>query len=132
MIPKLQAIDHVYIFVKDRAKSELWYRNVLGLHPVKALEFWARDGGPLTIANSEETIHLALFESNKNEATTVAFSVSGQEYLKWFQHLKSEGLPVNHNDHEISWSVYFKDPDGNPFEITSYDYEFIKVALSQN
>lgn len=26
-------------------------------------------------------------------------------------------------DHEVSWSIYFKDPDGNPFEDTTYDYE---------
>ena len=130
MTPKLQAIDHVHIFVKNRAAAELWYRDVLGLHPVKELEFWAPNGGPLTITNSENSIHLALFEYEKNEHTVVAFSVSGEEYIKWYSHLISKGLLVNHEDHDVSWSVYFKDPDGNPFEITSYDYEFIRLALN--
>jgi catechol-2,3-dioxygenase len=129
MVPKLQAIDHVHIFVKNRAGSELWYKNVLGLHPVKELEFWTTSGGPLTIANDDKSIHLALFGSEKNERAVVAFSVSGQEYLKCFLHLNNAGLTVSHNNHDVSWSVYFNDPDGNPFEITSYDYEFIRLAL---
>jgi catechol-2,3-dioxygenase len=121
MTPKLQSIDHIQ-----------WYRQVLGLHREKYLEFWAKDGGPLTIANNEGSIHLALFESESNQRTVVAFAVSGQEYLAWYSHLKNEGLQVNHNNHEVSWSVYFKDPDSNPYEITTYDYELVKQALNHN
>ena len=35
-------------------------------------------------------------------------------------------------DHAVSWSLYFTDPDGNPFEITSYDYEVIQRALAKS
>ena len=30
--------------------------------------------------------------------------------------------PMEAEDHQVSWSLYFADPHGNPFEITSYDY----------
>lgn len=132
MTPKLQSIDHIHIHVSNRELSEQWYKQVLGLHREKNLEFWAKGGGPLTITNNEGSIHLALFESESNQRTVVAFSVSGQEYMAWYTHLRNEGLQVNHNNHEVSWSVYFKDPDSNPYEITTYDYEFVKQALNHN
>ncbi|MES2676122.1 MAG: VOC family protein [Pseudomonadota bacterium] len=132
IVPKLNAIDHIHIHVSRRELAEQWYKQVLGLRREKSLEFWANNGGPLTITNSESSIHLALFESESNQRTVVAFSVAGQEYIKWYSHLRAAGLQINHNDHEVSWSVYFKDPDGNPYEITTYDYEFVKRALGHN
>jgi catechol-2,3-dioxygenase len=132
MTPKLQSIDHIHIHVSNRELSEQWYKQVLGLHREKNLEFWAKDGGPLTITNNEGSIHLALFESESNQRTVVAFSVSGQEYLAWYSHLRNEGLQINHNNHEVSWSVYFKDPDNNPYEITTYDYVLVKQALNHH
>ena len=34
-------------------------------------------------------------------------------------------------DHEISYSIYFNDLDGNKLELTSYDYEFLHSKLLQ-
>ena len=34
-------------------------------------------------------------------------------------------------DHEVSWSVYFKDPDGNPYEVTTYDYEDFANSIAR-
>ena len=62
MAPTLERVDHIHVFVSDRAASEQWYAKVMGFRRVKDLEFWAADGGPLTIANPSGTIHLALFE----------------------------------------------------------------------
>ena len=31
----------------------------------------------------------------------------------------------------VSWSLYFSDPDGNPYEITSYEYPDIEAALAR-
>jgi catechol-2,3-dioxygenase len=132
MTPKLRAIDHIHIYVANRELSEQWYKQVLGLHREKHLEFWSADGGPLTITNSESSIHLALFESEANNRTVVAFSVNGEDYLKWFSHLSNQGLQVNHHNHDISWSIYFKDPDSNPYEITTYDYEFVKQSVEHD
>lgn len=32
-------------------------------------------------------------------------------------------------DHDVAWSLYFADSDGNPFEITSYEYDAVAAAL---
>jgi hypothetical protein len=31
----------------------------------------------------------------------------------------------------VSWSLYFSDPDGNPFEITSYEHAALAPQLQQ-
>ena len=48
-IPSLDRVDHVHVYVADRAASEAWYAQVLGLTRVAELAFWASDGGPLTL-----------------------------------------------------------------------------------
>jgi len=51
-------------------------------------------------------------------------------FLAWRAHLASV-LPraPELQDHQISWSMYFSDPDGNPYEITSYDYASLEPSL---
>jgi catechol-2,3-dioxygenase len=126
--PQMKSIDHVHVSVVDRAAAEYWYENVLGLTRVKELEFWAPNGGPLTIQNRSETVHLALFEGTPNKRpSTVAFEVGAEEFGQWQAHLaKVLGVQLEAEDHTVSWSIYFSDPDGNPFEITSYEYEAIQ------
>jgi catechol 2,3-dioxygenase-like lactoylglutathione lyase family enzyme len=116
--------------VRDRAAAQLWYKSVLGLEPVVDLLAWARDGGPLTLANPEGNIHLALFESDQVQNTTVAFDVSGNGFFQWLDHLQELGFELSIINHDLSWSIYIKDPDGNPFEITTYDYAYVRDQLS--
>ena len=33
-------------------------------------------------------------------------------------------------DHEAAWSVYFQDPWGHDLEVTTYDHQAVRVALS--
>jgi hypothetical protein len=49
MAPTLLGIDHIHVFVQDREAAEAWYARVMGLSRSPGLEFWAADGGPLTI-----------------------------------------------------------------------------------
>jgi catechol-2,3-dioxygenase len=128
MAPQMKSIDHVHVSVVDRAAAEHWYEKVLGLSRVKDLEFWAPNGGPLTIQNHGGTVHLALFEGTPNERpSTVAFEVGAEEFGQWRAHLaKVLGVQLEAEDHTVSWSIYFNDPDGNPFEITTYEYEAVQ------
>ena len=48
MIPTFDRIDHIHVYVTDRAASERWYAEVMGLVRVPELERWAADG-PLTL-----------------------------------------------------------------------------------
>lgn len=131
MLPSLQRIDHIHVYVSDRNAAEQWYRTVLGLVRVAELESWTRDGGPLTLANAGGEIHLALFERPAQPChSTIALAVNAENFLAWREHLRGvPGLAVELEDHDVSWSLYFRDPDGNPYEITSYEYELLASSL---
>jgi catechol 2,3-dioxygenase-like lactoylglutathione lyase family enzyme len=133
MAPKLTGIDHIHVFVSNRLAAEEWYRRVLGLAREPALESWASGGGPLTIADESGRIHLALFERPRQGCrSVVALGTSGAEFVAWLEHLETAlGRKLEAVDHELSWSVYFEDPDGNPFEITSYEHSAVKAALHE-
>ena len=126
MAPELERVDHIHVFVADRAAAEQWYARVLGLVRLPSLAFWAADGGPLTVGNASDSIHIALFErppAASKSRTTIALATSAEGLLAWQRHLASAlGKEPARVDHEVSWSIYFEDPDGNPFEITTYDY----------
>ena len=131
--PALQRIDHVHVYVADRAAALPWYANVLGFAPVPELEFWATDGGPLTVSNRSGTIHLALFERGAQTCrSTIALAADAAEFLAWRAHLEVVlGQPVAAVDHQVSWSMYFADPDANPFEITSDQYAVLAPLLCE-
>jgi catechol-2,3-dioxygenase len=131
-LPKLEHFDHVHIFVADRVAAEAWYQRVLGFHRITELESWAKNGGPLTLANDNAHIHLALFErpAGKNHSV-VALRASAIEFLRWKAHLTTTlSRTIDAVDHQFAWSLYFSDPDGNPFEITSYQYDEISRTMT--
>ena len=132
MRPKIEAFDHIHVFVADRPAAEQWYERVLGLVRSRELEFWAPNGGPLTLQNDSGTVHIALFErpSERNRAT-IALRVGAKHFDQWLTHLRlqlADGVTVE--DHEVSVSLYFQDPDGNPYEFTTYEYAAAKSLLS--
>jgi len=130
MAPQLLGFDHIHVYVQDRAAAEAWYARVMGLVRIPEFEFWAEGGGPLTLHDAGDTVHIALFERppQKNRAT-VALRVGAQAFGQWRDHLASvAGLKVSVEDHAVSLSLYFSDPDGNPYEITTYEYAAAKAA----
>lgn len=131
MIPSLGRVDHFHVHVSDRLAAERWYAEVLNLRRVPELVFWASGRGPLTLGDPEDTVHIALFEGNVAHGdATIAFAVSAPAFLEWQAHLaKRLGRTLTPVDHDVSWSIYFADPDGNGYEITSYDYTALSSAL---
>jgi catechol-2,3-dioxygenase len=117
----LDRIDHVHVFVTNRAEAETWYATVLDLHRDPTLEFWSAEGGPLMLKNASGSVKLALFEQPAQPTRSIiAFNAAAPDFADWLRHLEQH-LQSELVDHHASWSVYFADPDGNPFEITCYD-----------
>ena len=133
MAPDLHRIDHIHVFVADRAAAEAWYARVLGLQRIAELVFWSADGGPLTLGNRGGSVHLALFEGvNQGCRSTVAFGVGDAGFLSWQLHLEDVlGRRIEPIDHHVSWSLYFTDPDGNPFEITTNEHARVSQQLRE-
>lgn len=130
MAPTIDRFDHIHVYVKDRAAAEVWYERVFGFRRIEELAFWA-DGGPLTITNESGSVHIALFERPpKPNHATIALHVSREAFLAWLPHAEAVlGTKLEPVDHDVCWSLYFSDPDGNPYEITSFDYEEIAADL---
>lgn len=132
MLPTLSGVDHLHVNVTSWHEAEKWYQSVLGFSRVDALMPWAVNNGPLTVENSEGTVHLALFESDNPESTNViAFGASGAEFLKWKAHLEKLGLELRVTDHKLAYSLYFSDPWQNSHEITTYERDYVAEKLSQ-
>jgi len=133
MAPSLNGIDHIHVHVTDRPVSEQWYQRVLGLSRVPELAGWAVDGGPLTLSDASGKVHLALFEAGAQACrSTIALGVSASEFVRWRKHLEAAlAKPIRLEDHQLAWSLYFSDPDGNPYEITTYEHAAVKSILAE-
>jgi catechol-2,3-dioxygenase len=62
--------------------------------------------------------------------STIALAASAQQFMAWQAHLESclrQAVPAV--DHQVAWSIYFADPDGNPYEITCYDHAALAARL---
>jgi catechol-2,3-dioxygenase len=130
MIPTFDRIDHLHVYAANRNQAEQWYASVMGFKRMVELESWA-ERGPLMLQNSSGTIHIALFEAPPQPTrTTIALSVGAQEFVAWRLHLvEMLKRPVEPEDHQLAWSLYFADPDGNPWEITCYQHAVVATLL---
>lgn len=141
---RVQQLDHVELFVPDQFEAAKWYEQVLGLEVMPAFLGWA-DGGPLMISSDNGSTKLALFRGNTPgfhlpaSFKRVAFRVDGSGFMTFLERLKAypvhsdAGILVNYLfpvDHGKSYSVYFCDPYGNRYEVTSYDYGYIAQQLA--
>ncbi len=119
----LAGVDHVHVFVRDRVAAEAWYARILGFTRVPDLAFWAAEGGPLTLQDPGNTVHIALFERERQpNRATIALRTTAAGLQAWRVHLQASGLAVGLEDHRVSFSIYFADPDGNPYEITTHEH----------
>jgi catechol 2,3-dioxygenase-like lactoylglutathione lyase family enzyme len=140
---KVAQLDHVHVYVADRYAAAEWYRCVLGLEVVARYESWAADpDGPLSISPDDGNTDLALFQRANpvppKQRATIAFRVDGAGFMAFLGRLNEypvcdhSGTPLTAQDvvdHEHSFSLYFCDPDGNPYELTTYDYAVVAERI---
>jgi catechol 2,3-dioxygenase-like lactoylglutathione lyase family enzyme len=51
----------------------------------------------------------------------LAFRADRKNFVVAQRELKERGITFEFQDHEISHSIYFRDPDGHELEITTYE-----------
>ena len=123
---ELEGIDHVALSVRDIQQSAQWYIDVLGFeHRFPGM--W--NGVPTFIGKG--TTALALFplrgEGSAGAHTRgtrmlhLAFRATRDGFLAAQDDLRQRDIAFEFQDHEISHSIYFRDPDGHELEITTYE-----------
>ena len=138
---KMGSLDHVHVYVPNRKVAAEWYARHMGFEIISELESWADDPmGPLTVSADNGKTGIALFERNFNKEwiNVVAFQVTGESFLKFLRTADSSnyfdrnGRPIKAFepvDHEFSYSIYFSDPYGNPYELTTHDHKVVGEGL---
>ena len=121
---KLEGIDHVALAVPDLAETIEWYRDVLGFQRLHAEE-WG--GVPAFIGLGSTALALFPRDGRPGAGSTggpmlhLAFRASRREYEKAKEELSARGVSFHFEDHGIARSIYFRDLNDLPLEITTYE-----------
>jgi catechol 2,3-dioxygenase-like lactoylglutathione lyase family enzyme len=122
---ELEGIDHVAVGVRDIERSAKWYVEVLGF---ERLYEGTWNGVPTFVGKGDTG--LALFPAGQEteppdrrdiRMLQLAFRANRENFLLAQHELEERGIKFEFQDHEISHSIYFRDPDGHALEITTYD-----------
>ncbi len=122
----LDDLDHVALSVRDLARSIQWYTTVLGMER-RYQEAW----GDVPAMMLLHQTGLALFPAQRAVPSDepqpviavrhVAFRASRANFEQAQRELQAQGITFEFQDHVISHSIYFQDPDGHQLEITTYE-----------
>jgi len=123
---RLEQIDHVALRCASPEATMEWYANTLGFERVFA-DKWS--GVPIFLRLG--STFLALFPRNESKESSnsggfshLAFRAATYPDFEAAEvDLRAREIPFEFQDHEVSHSIYFRDPDGIQLEITTYDLE---------
>ncbi len=140
---KVSALDHVHLYVADPVAAAEWYNRILGL---QAMGISARltDGVYMATARGQYCATIFRGKPPSDGDHTTAFRVPGTVFIRFGEGLAEAEIPGRDGqgltaadavDHDLAYSFYFQDPDGNHLEITTYDHaiarEWHKRVLGQ-
>jgi len=117
----------VAVAVRDVEISAQWYVEVLGFTRQHD-NVW--NGYPVFVGN--DTAAVALFPVRGDEASKssgririlhFAFRTTRPGFIAAQNELKARKIDFEFQDHQVSHSIYFHDPDGHEIEITTYEFE---------
>ena len=111
-----------YLYQTER-NLQKWYEKIFAFHPIEELGMWTKTG-PLFTGNDEQTVKIALFKDNRDDdglINGIAFGTSDKKFVDFVNNVDAldlfsfqDAIPSdNVVDHDISFSIYFDDPDGN-------------------
>ena len=122
---ELEGLDHVALAVRDVERSADWYVDVLGFER-RFDGMW--NGIPVFVAREKTAI--ALFPAASDNSSPprkrdgilhLAMRANRANFIAAQRELTNRGIAFHFQDHEISHSIYFRDPDGIELEITTYE-----------
>lgn len=135
-------IDHIHLEVSDRDQAADWFEQILDFQREPFCARWAEDPmGPLILSSPAGGAMLSLFKREQkmvSRDSTIAFKTDALAFMTYLDRLMAHnvrhrtGVPISLDkivDHDISWSLYFVDPDHNRFELTCYEYDVLKDLL---
>lgn len=113
----VQRIDHVAIPVSDPERSKAWYQRWFGLEEVYR-DRW--HGDPVFLKAGETYLALlkapvTLYEGH------FAFRVSRESFEAARRAFAEAGVEAVFDDHDVSWGLYVRDPDGHHVELACYE-----------
>lgn len=122
---KIKALGHVVLRVKDRARAEKFYNGLLGLPICARFDEGGMRMAFFTLGNHHDfaVMEVSGAGSGQGESAVgldhVAFNIGKtlDELREAKARLEAAGITPNPVDHEVTKSLYFKDPDGNGVEL---------------
>ena len=134
---EVSALDHVHLYAADPDAAAAWYGRVLGLtvHPSSKRLHNAK-----YMATPKGQYCATIFPGKppSDGDHTTAFRVPGRVFIDFGEQLphpdvaSRKGRPLeaaDADDHDLAFSYYFQDPDGNHLEITTYDHDIVRRWL---
>lgn len=127
---EISALDHVHLYVANPDAAAEWYGRVLGL---QVLPSSRRLNGGKYMATPLGQYCATIFRGAppSDGDHTTAFRVTGRVFTAFGEHLPHEDVVGRSGtllhaseaaDHDLAFSYYFQDPDGNHLELTTYDH----------
>ena len=124
---EISGLDHIAITVRDVKRSRDWYCDVLGL-----VQRYAEAWGEVPTFVCAGNTGIALFPASvaepkaRPERDTIAmrhlaFRVDRENFERAQNELRERGIEFEFQDHILSHSIYFHDPDGHQLELTTYE-----------
>lgn len=116
---KIDALGHVVLKVSDLDRSRAFYGALLGLkvsavsEPWRMIFFTLGDHHNVAIQETDGPV------SEGGGVDHVAFKIAGglKELAAAKRELDAAGVESMPIDHNVSYSLYFSDPDGNKLEV---------------
>ena len=120
---ELEGLDHVALAVRDVERSADWYVDVLGFER-RYHGMW--EDVPVFVARDKTAIALFPRKNPSPRRTAdgilhLALRANRGNFIAAQRDLTSRGIAFHFQDHHISHSIYFQDPDGIELEITTYE-----------
>ncbi|MEM1428370.1 MAG: VOC family protein [Pseudomonadota bacterium] len=135
---EVSALDHVHLYVADPGAAAAWYGRVLGLQVMDSSARLAERGLEaryMATARGQYCATIFRGAPPSDGDHTTAFRVPGRLFMAFGAALPSPDIMGRSgrvletreaDDHGLAWSYYFRDPDGNHLEITTYDHQRVR------